>query len=79
MDRLNQLDCSYNFNWVHCGDDGSLCQPGITYCFCNATFSNGVQMLHGNAGTFENEGYNSFLVEIYKSFQGVSSPLKFYC
>ena len=68
-ERLQQLDCTYNFMWIHCRSTGPFCEGGNAYCFCNATFSNGVHVLHGNLATFFLG--DNVLKDAYKAFKQV--------
>ena len=72
-ERLHQLPCSFNFNWVHC--EGKK-RDAVCYkenCFCNDTFTRGVQIFHGNSGTFVTKRPLPFANEVYKQFRKVSS------
>ena len=70
-ERLHQLDCPYNFMWIHCDDIGPICEGGNVNCFCNASLSNGVHVLHGNMGSFTFR--ETFLTDAYKGFQKVKA------
>ena len=71
-ERLHELPCSYNFNWVHCEGKTEEDECFEEYCFCNATFTHGVQLFHGNSGTFTDTDSLPFAHNVYIQFNQVS-------
>ena len=57
-----------------------MCEPRRERnCFCNATFSNGVHILHGNMGSFVKEEFftgQTFLTDAYRAFRQVNWVVK---